>query len=89
MGVMYYCTTFVVCQCKDNDLADTNNNNNKKGKTNKIAVADTEENKGLPKLQVACVDKIYSYLRNRDLRTLIVVCNVFLVKKTFTIYITI
>lgn len=39
------------------------------------AVADTEENRGLAKLPLTCISQILSYLRNRDLRVLMRVCN--------------
>lgn len=39
------------------------------------AVAEAEGNEGLAKLPTVCVYKIFNYLRNRDLRTLIRVCN--------------
>lgn len=39
------------------------------------AVADAEGNEGLVKLPFTCIDKIFGYLRNVDLRTLIAVCD--------------
>lgn len=39
------------------------------------AVADAEGNEGLAKLPITCIDKIFSYLRNIDLKTLIEVCD--------------
>lgn len=38
------------------------------------AVADTEDNRGLAKLPCVCIAEIFSHLRNRDLRTLMLVC---------------
>lgn len=40
------------------------------------AVANVKENRGLAKLPAFCISEIFSYLRNRDLRTLIRVCNI-------------
>lgn len=40
------------------------------------AVPNVKENKGLPELPVVCNAKIFSYLRNRDLRKLMHVCNI-------------
>lgn len=41
------------------------------------ALGEAEGNKHLPKLPKLCIDKIFSYLSNRDFRNLIIICNPF------------